>query len=352
MKFLLIYIICYTVVLATIFNNQILQHNSLVLQPQNYTIDLSYLYYNDDIDVLHLKDQELTNKNTTDTIGNMYGLNFQITYGLIDKDSIFFKYKNMNINFGQYNVSSNIIEIFNRYNIIDYQYRLFDLYSIDIGIINNNASDINIRSDKQLNSFVKKLGSNNIKFNNGSIIKDDLVVEFYKHNKKIYPYIKIANLHTDELYIRFLLSKRFATIMTTLYYTIDWRHITSQIDLVPDDHPILNSLLDGYTFPNLNRTELINTIGLNSVIDFQNYLVEMEYCINQIESSDNIDYVDKSSLLKLYISKSINKIQFYSGIVILFNQFRNENSYLYNKYTKYKFDKKYGYITLGVHYMF
>ena len=339
------------------FNNYTINKNAFVLPKGKVQIKSAYLKVNDTIDVLNLKAKELgSSLSSLGGIGDMDGYDLELRYGLTNRDSIFINYQRWNIDYGDSTLKNNKIDIFNRYNLYSNKGSFLDSISIDIGYEMNKATPIDIKNDTALNSMIKKLKPDTaIKLDDGTIIANDTTFAVYDSvGNKIHPYLSIGNLQSDSYYMRLLFGKEiFTNSFLNLY--IDYRliDIKTKIIFYPNDNKFINSMMGKFTIPNMNRKESVIKSGFTYSLEIYDFIAELNYEYSKIFRDSDISYNDVNHVFDASLSRKItDNFLLYIGGSLMLNQFNTDLPYLYNKYTKTQFDKKYGYAKLGIIYSF
>ena len=342
--------------MAENLNYAALNKHAFVLPKGKLEVKSAYLMVNDTIDVLNIKEQELGNLSKFGSIGDMDGLDLELRYGLTQKDSVFVNYQQWNVDYAGSTLKNSKIDLLNRYNLIDKKHGLFNALSFDIGFIKDSSNPLNIQNDSFLNSLIQKIRPNtNISFNDGSIVSGDTTLTLYDENwNKKYPYLSIANLESTSYYARILLGKKISTkSIIDFYIGYKVTDIKTKIEFYPKDNSFINGLISEFDVPNLNRKEKSLNLGFVYTTQINSYLLEFNYEYNKIYRDNDVSYEDNNHIIDASISKVINKnFLVYVGGKLMLQQFNTDIPYLYNKYTKTQFDKKYGFAKFGMVYSF
>ena len=311
---------------------------------------------NDTLDIFNIKEKELGNLDRFGTIGDMDGYDFELRYGLSSKDSIFINYQLWNINYGDSILKNKRIELLNRYNLFYNKNSFFNSLSIDFGYVQNSSSPIDIKNDKLLNSLIKKIKPNtSVRLDNGTIISKDSTITLYDSvGNLIYPYLSIENLKSDSYVFRVLLAKKLSTSSLIDFY-IGYKliDIKTSINFYPDNNSMINNLTGDFKIPNLDRKEKNIELGLVYTLKKDKFIYELNYEYNKILRDDELSFIDNNHIINAIIAKNVgSNILIYIGGKMMLQQFNTDIPYLYNKYTKTQFDKKYGFAQFGFVYKF
>lgn len=356
MRYSTIFFLFLTALHAEEFNYGVFNKHAFTMPEGNFAIKSSYLKVNDTLDVFNIKESELGSLSRFGSIGDMDGYTLELRYGLTDDDSIFFDYQRWNIDYAGSTLANNKIELFNRYNIVHDDYAIFNGLAIDVGFINNFAQPLDVTNETLLNSMIKKIKpSSNISIKDGSIVSGDTTFSIYDgNNKKISPYLSIQDLDSKSYYLRVLLAKTISPRNVIDFYTaVKYTDITTNIVLKPSNNSLLNQYIANYDIPDLNRDEMVYSLGLNTATQFSDYIFEFNYEYNRIVRDSHLNAANTSNTIEATFSRIVDKnLILFVGGKILFEQFNTDIPYLYNQYTQTQFDKKYGFAQIGLVYNF
>ena len=335
----------------------VLNKHSYPLPNGEFQIKSAYLKVNDTIDIFNMKEQELgSSKSSLGSMGDMTGYDFEVRYGITQNDSIFINYQKWSIAYGESMLENNKLDLFNRFNIYEDDSSFFSSFSIDIGYEGNRASPIDIKDDVFLNSMIKKIKPNtSMVFKDGSIISDDTTLSLYNiDGNKIYPYISIADLQSDSYYARLLLGKEITqNLFLDFYIGYKLVDIKTEIQFFPNDVTIINNLMSNFEIPNMDRKESVMSLGFSSSLNIYSFIAEINYEYNKIFRDADVSNIDINHKIDASISRKIDdNFLVYLGGTLMLNQFNTDLPYLYTQYTKTQFDKKYGYVQIGLVYQF
>ncbi len=323
-------------------NYGVLTKQAFVKKSGTLSLKGDYIQVNDDVDIFNVKESEIGSLSKYGaSLGDMRGYEFEIGYGLSEKDSIFINYQNWNIDYGGADLINSKIEFFNRYNIVANRYAFFNSFSFDIGLESDSANRVDIENslliDNMANKVLAEKGVTTLKEydENGNEISISNRISG----------VAIDNMSSQDIYLRLLLAKRiFSKTVLNFYSSYHYIEVTSKVNIEPEN------LIDTGTLPDLDRSEQVFDIGLSWIAEFESFLFELEYEYAKIFRED-LDYRDYSHNFEMALSipLSENFLIFTSGQV-MFQQFNRELPYLYNRYTESQFDKKYGFLKLGLIY--
>ena len=324
---------------------------SSLLSKNQLFIKASYNRINDTIDILNLKATQLGSSNYG-SIGNAIGIDLSLGYGINKLASIFFVHESLNIHYIDDMLENRKNELFLKINPLrDINSTMIDSVSIDFGFINNTSSDLDIKKDSILNSMFQKIKPNSdFKLSDGTLTYDGkTVILLDRYSKKVYPFIKISNMNDNSFYIRAIAGKKIQNSKIDFYAGLKTTNITTEISLEPADNTLLQDAIDSLSIPNLNRSEKSLFMGFIYSFKFKSYLFESNYeYMRMFQRAKEISYTNQNHILNATVSKIItdNFLIFIGGKAMI-NHFNGVIPYLYNKYTKTKYDKKYGYAKIG-----
>ena len=342
------------------FNFQFLNTHAFVLPKGKSQVKLGYLRMNDAIDVLNIKQQEIGNLETKyGAMGDMTGFDLEGRYGLTEKDTLFLNLQQWNIAYSSTKLKNRHLEFFGRHLLHRSRYNtFFNTIVIDSGIISDKADDLHIINDNLINSMIQKIKpGSNIKIEDGSIVFDDLKLTFYdRDGNKIYPHVATTNMSHNALFARIGTGKRFgSTAILSFYAGIRRSKVTSMVEAAPKGkNSFLDSQLEKLDPVNFDRYETMVNAGIvYGLVLSSKWLGEISYEFDKFYRGDELTYINTNHIIRASLTRALNhKISIFAGGEIMLHQFNTDLPYLYNKYTKSQFDKKYGFINVGVVYSF
>jgi len=319
-------------------------------------IKSAYLKVNDTLDVLNLKEKILGDVSKYGSIGDLDGYDFALRYGVTSKNTVILNYQRWNIAYGDSTLQNKKLEFINKYNLFYNPYSFFNAFTIDVGYTQDSSVPLLITSDASLNALIQKIKpGTSTKLNNGTISKGDSTFTLYDRvGNLIKPYLSIENLKSESYLARVLLGKKLSSnALIDLYLGVKMINIKSAVAFYPDDNALVNKLAGDFKSPNLNRSEKTMELGFIYTHKVDKMIYEFNYEYTKIFRDADVSYTDKNSIVNFIVAREITKdALIYVGGKLMMQQFNTDIPYLYNKYTKTKFDKKYGFASFGAVYRF
>ena len=341
--------------IAQNINYAVSNKHSFTLPKGKLELKSAYLKMNDTLDIFNLKEKIVGNSTTLSQSGDMDGYDLELRYGLTSKNTLLFNYQAWDIDYSKTILKNRRLELINRYNIYSNKYSFFNSLSFDIGYRKDSSNSLDIKDDKTINSLIKKIKPNsNLSIQNGAIHSGNSTFSIYNNvGNAISPYISIENLTSRSYMLRGLLTKKISnSSVFNFYIALKNIKITTSIDIYPKIS-IIDSLLGDYSMPILDRNEKNLDIGFLYIIEQRNYIYEFNYQYTKIFRTSDISYIDYNHTVDASITKKISKsLLVYVAGRLMLKQFNTDIPYLYNKYTKTSFDKKYGFTKFGMVYSF
>jgi hypothetical protein len=333
---------------------------SFPLEKYDLGIRFNYNRINDSIDIFDIKQKELGTTKNYGSIGDSSGIDLSLAYGVNEYLSLFYNYNYLGMHYIDEKLKNHKNELYLKLNIYRNPMSFFETLSTDIGFIRNSADDLSITSSNTLNSFIKKIKPNtnlsidgtNIYYNGATKAIINILDE---NNEPISPYIKIGDMSDNSFYVRFLTGFAYETNIVDLYAGLKYTKINSQISLEPRNNSTLNNFLKGFDqVVDLERNEKTFFLGFNYTVEFGNFLIDANYEYLTIWGRDaDTKETEDNHIINGALSYIINNnLLVFIGGKLMLHQFNGVIPYLYNKYTKNKYDKKYGYAKVGFVYNF
>ncbi len=288
------------------------------------SINLSYQNLSDSFDILHLhKDRDELEKNYG-ALGDANGVDIRIGYGANKFFTILYNLDFLNIDYLNDMLKNRKNEIVARVNFYDVPYYIMDAFTMDIGYVNNSASNIDI-SKASRSAIYSNLDDN---------------VE-----------LSLKDLSDNSYYLRFILGNRFHSSIINLYAGLSYSKINTIIN--QDIKNSLNLTINSKK-EKLDRTEKALIFGISYSAEFGNFILDKSIEYRRLYRSGQVPNDKKSNLIiNLNLSRVIHKgLLLYLGGTIMFDNLNGIIPYTYNKYTSDQFDDRYGYIRLGFVYNF
>ena len=332
---------------------------SFPLKKGHIGIRASYNRINDDIDIFDIKQKELGSTANFGTIGDSTGLDLSLAYGASEFYSLFYNYERLNLHYIDSVLHNNKNDLYLKVNIYQNPMNFFETFSADIGYVRNSSDDLDIKSTQQLNTMIQKVNpipglsidGSEIKYKNSSIIFLDP-----KTNKAVSPFVRIGDLSDNSLYLRLLTGFSYETNIFDIYAGLKYTSIDTKITIEPQHVNTLQDILrkKGYEPVDLSRNEKSFFLGFNYTVEFSSFIFDANYeYLNIWGRNDDIKKTQDNHILNSALSYIVNKkLLVFLGGKLMLHQFNGVIPYLYNKYTKNKYDKKYGYAKIGVVYNF
>ncbi len=332
---------------------------SFPLQKGHIGIRASYNRINDDIDIFDIKQKELGSTAKFGTIGDATGLDLSLAYGATEFYSLFYNYERLNLHYIDTILHNNKNELYLKVNIYQNPMNFFETFSADIGYVRNSADDLDIKNRDRLNSMIQKVNpipglsidGPEIKYKNSSIVFLDP-----KTNKAVSPFVRIGDLSDNAFYLRFLTGMHYETNIFDLYAGLKYTSINTTISIEPHDNKTLQNILNskGYESVDLDRNEKTFFLGFNYTVEFGSFIFDANYEYLTIWGrDDDVKKTQDNHIINSALSYIVNKnLLIFVGGKLMLHQFNGVIPYLYNKYTKNKYTKKYGYARVGLVYNF
>ncbi len=332
---------------------------SFPLKKGHIGIRANYNRINDDIDIFDIKQKELGSTANFGTIGDATGLDLSLAYGAGEFYSLFYNYERLNLHYIDSVLHNNKNDLYLKVNIYQNPMNFFETFSADIGYVRNSSDDLDIKSTQQLNTMIQKVNpipglsidGTEIKYKNSSIIFLDP-----KTNKAVSPFVRIGDLSDNSLYLRLLTGFSYETNIFDIYAGLKYTSIDTKITIEPKNVNTLQDILrkKGYEPVDLSRNEKSFFLGFNYTVEFSSFIFDANYeYLNIWGRSDDIKKTQDNHILNSALSYIVNKrLLVFLGGKLMLHQFNGVIPYLYNKYTKNKYDKKYGYAKIGIVYNF
>ncbi len=321
-----------------------------LLNEKELKVKVNYNKINDTIDVFNIKESELGRANVG-SIGDASGLDISLGYGINSQNSIYYNFEYLSINYGDTKLKNKKHEVFGKINLNPYIENLLLPLSIDLGLTLNSADDIEIKSDSFLNSMIQKIRpGTSMVFKDGGVSYQNSQL-FIVNRDGIVPFMKIGNMSDLSFFIRATGRLEFQSSTLNLYAGTKATSIDSDIVLHDVIQDILDVEIEGTV---LKRDEKSIFLGFDYVYEYQDFLFQGGYeYLNIFGREDNVKETDDNHIFKGSISRKLSEeFTVFIGGKAMLHQFNSVIPYLYNRYTKSKYRKKYGYAKIGFVYSF
>ncbi len=312
-------------------------------------LKLNYNRINDTIDVFNIKESEL-GSNNLGSIGDSSGYDISLGYGLTDFIALYANYNYISINYNDTKLKNSQLDLYTKINLYHNPDNIFKTFSVDIGYIGNSANNLDIKKHSTLNSIVQKIRpGTSIKFSeDGGLTRNGTTLYIIGDNGVLSPFIRLEDLGDKSFYLRALSGIEFQNSVLQIHGGFKKTSIDTLITLKPD-HSVIQTALDEFGNINLNRDEKTIFGGLNFAYEYSDYIFEAGYEYLKIFGREKeLDATDDNHILNATISKSLTKdLRVFIGGKAMLHQFNGVIPYLYNEYSKHRYDKKYGYAKVG-----
>jgi len=332
---------------------------SFTLDRGDMSVKVSYNRVNNTIDIFDLKQKELGTTGNFGTIGDSSGLDISLAYGASEFYAFFYNYEHLNLHYIDSQLKNNKNDLFVKVLVYRNPMAFFETFTADIGYVRNSADDLDIKDSTQLNKMIQKvnpipglsINGSVISYKNKTLIYYDAVT-----NKPISPFVRIGDLQDNSLYFRLLTGFNYETNIVDLYTGLKYTKINTTVSIEPHDAEPMNTQLRnaGYEPVNLDRNEKTWFLGFNYTVEFGNFILDTNYEYLTIWGRNSaLKKTDDNHIVNAALSYIVNKnLLVFVGGKLMLHQFNGVIPYLYNKYTKNKYDKKYGYAKVGFVYNF
>ena len=336
-------------------------HKTAFALPKNMvTVDGSINYLDKDIDLFNSIKKDA--KHDYGYIGKLTGSDLTIGYGIHKHISVFYNFKASKMDYFNTKLTNIHNEIFARVNFYDVPNYIFDVFTLDIGLIRDASDDLNIDDAQSFVSFTRKIkpGLGGVSQSNGHILyKGEVLSDQIDpgSGKKIDTKYKISDLSNNSFYLRFLWGNRFSNALLNLYTGIKYSDISTSISLSPKKsaNQLYNEFLKSYGNDiDLGRNEKSLFGGINFIFESENFIYDLNYEYNRLFSRGNIGLgSNNNSIFDINIAYKANReLLIYFGGRAMLKSYNAVIPYLYNQFTQEKFDDRYGYVKLGFIYNF
>ncbi len=333
---------------------------SSIMTKDHLGIRFSYNRINDTIDIFDIKQKELGSTTNFGSIGDSSGLDLSLAYGVNEFISMYYNFEYMGLHYIDSMLKNKKNELYAKVAIYHNPMSFFENLSADIGYVRNSASDLDIKSSTQLNSMIQKVNPIDGLTIDGPVMSYKgyvLSVRDTVTNEPISPFIRIGDMSDNSFYIRLLTGFSYETNIFDIYAGLKYTSINTTVSIQPKENATtLQNILKnaGYDDVVLDRNEKSAFFGFNYTVEFNSFILDTNYEYLTIWGRDDeIKKTDNNHIINAALSYIVNsELLIYIGGKLMINQFNGVIPYLYNKYTKNKYDKKYGYAKVGFVYNF
>ncbi len=341
--------------------------HTLTVPKGQLSISLSSYLMNDTVDVLDIKESELGNSTSYDSIGDLDGYGLKIRYGIKDDLMLHLSVTNHNIQYSSNSLKNQNIDTFIRFNAIQEQYAIFNSgISLDVGYVENKLEDFYLSDLAQLNDLARNIFGDSslpieqIEDNNDPILS---LGDYYipnlntvDPNDKVKldekPWVALKDTSDQSYYLRILTGMHFKQSTLDFYTGVKKTKIKNLI--TANNDLISKATLQGYTIEQLlNRDETMYMAGFNYSYEKNRYIYEFGFEYDKFKRDSGLDYIDFNYIFDASVTKYINKnISIFAAGKIMYRQFNGQIPYLYNEYSQTSYDHKYGYAQAGIQFNF
>ena len=296
-------------------------------------------------------------------IGKLSGGDLSFRYGIHRHISIFYNFQALNIDYFNQDLTNIKNELFARVNFYDVPNYIFDVFSIDVGVIRNASSNLNINDASSFVKLTKKIRPNleNLNDLNGNLLYKGKTISNQidqKTGQSLSPKLAISDLSDNSFFIRFLWGNRFTNSLFNFYTGLKYSDVSTKIAYSPksSQNPSYKELSSAFgKDDDLGRSEKDIFAGINFIFETQNYIFDLNYEYDRLFGRGNITLGDHNhnNIFDINIAAKINRdLLVYVGGKAMTNQFNSVIPYMYNDYTQDSFGDRYGYVKLGFIYNF
>jgi len=329
------------------------------LEERELGLRLNYNRINDTIDIFDLKQKELGTTSNFGTIGDANGIDLTVAYGANVYYDLFYNYERLNLHYIDSILHNNKNDLFVKVNVYRNPMAFFETVTADLGFVRNSADDLDIKDRTQLNKMIQKVNPIPGLSVDGHILSykgKKLVYLSAKTNKPVSPFVRIGNLEDNSFYMRLLTGFHYETNIIGLYTGLKYTKINTLVTIEPHEEKGMIEDMQklGYTPVNLDRSEKSWSFGFTYTVEFSRLIFDFNYEYLTIWGrGDDIKKTDDNHIIKSALSYIVNEdFLVFLGGKMMIHQFNGVIPYLYNKYTKNKYTKKYGYAQVGFVYNF
>jgi len=321
----------------------------------------TFNYLDKDIDLFNSISKSTTKE--YGYIGKLNGGDLSFRYGIHRHISLFYNFQALNFDYFNQDLTNVKNEMFVRVNFYDVPNYIFDVFSMDVGLIRNASSDLSVSDPSDFVTLTKKIrpNLNNLNSLNGNLLYEGKTISNQidtKSGQTLSPKLTLSDLNDNSIFIRFLWGNRFASSYFNFYTGLKYSDVSTKIAYSPKTsaNPSYQQLASQFGTDNdLSRNEKSIFAGLNFVFETQNYIFDFNYEYDRLFGRGDLDLGDynHNSIFDINIATKIDKdFLIYVGGKAMLNQFNSVIPYLYNKYTQDTFGDRYGYVRLGFVYNF
>jgi len=355
MKFLariLLFVFCSTSLNASEISPSTSLISSFPIPKDYFSIDGSIEYLDKNIDIFH--SIKKSNNNEYGYIGKKLGTNLHIGYGLQKHISIFYNFSTNKMDYFDTTLTNYHNEILARINFYDVPHYIFDTFTLDIALLRDSASDIDIKNPQ---SFVSMTSKINPQVNGLSLKDNKLLYNGNVLSNKLNPKYRLKDLNSNSILFRLIWGNIFSSELLNIYTGFKYSDIGTNISYSPKKSLDSNYIDLANTIKDidLSRSEKSIMAGLNFTIESESFIYRLNYEYDRIfsrgdKANGNHNH---NNIFDINIAYKANReLLLYVGGKVMLNSYNNVIPYLYNKFTDDNFGKKYGYVKLGFVYNF
>ncbi len=331
--------------------------SAFAIPKDEVSIKASFNYVDRDIDIF--RSIEKSDHHDYGYIGKMSGGEFSVRYGFSRHISFLYNFQLSNMDYFNSNLTNYTNELVARVNFYDVPNYVFDVFTIDLGLVRDSGDDVAIKDAfsiaqlaKKINHYIPLSTSHNHLLYKGEVLTNQTDP---KSGVTLKPKLNISDLSDNSFYIRFLLGNRFSGALLNLYSGLKYSDITTKIRLSPSssENPTYKAFIGDLKDQDLSRNEKAIFGGINFIFESQNFVYDLNYEYDRLFSRGDLRLgSNHNSIFDINIAYKADKdLLFYFGGRAMLNGYNAVIPYFYNKYSQDNFDR-YGYIKLGVVYNF
>jgi len=327
---------------------------SMVIPKNRIELGVFYGKVNDTIDVLNIKEQELSGVSSqfkADSLGNYTHFKFYLNYGLTDQSMLLTSIILRSIDYGR-----GKLKVYSY--CFSFRESFYSLVSFDFGIRGNLAEDKTFSDIRDINYYLHKFRPDI------SIEVDPFYIWFVKETsdviikygvpKKENPNFKLRDLKDSTKFVRLTFGKAFDFIYPNVFLEYGRTKISTSIDtnlksMVPEEY---RDRLPKFPI-DLSRDENYWKGGFS--IFFRTpfkTLTYIEYSYVKLNRDSALGYVNYNHIVKAKVDYFLKKNIILSvGGKYLHRQFNGVIPFMYNKYSQTTFDHRYGWVEVGIIYL-
>ncbi len=318
-------------------------------------IGINYGRVDDNIDVFNIRKKELSSVSKAvraESLGNYQHLKVFANYGLKDATMLHCSFAGRQLDYGTGTINAASLKTFIRQSFSSF-------LSFDVGIRENFAQNLKVRNVSLINYYLHKfrpdisieLDPNYIWF-----VKEttDLIIK-YGVPRKEDPYFELRDMKDTTRFFRITVGNQLGDFYPNIFLEYGTTNAKTLIDtnlkdLVPEG---FRSKLPQIPI-DLSHNEKYRTYGFAFFLKIgSNLIAKGLYSYTKFIRNSNLNYVDYNRMLRLGVDIKVK-----NGVILtiegkyLHRQFNGVLPFLYNKYSQTAFDHRYGWLEIGITFLF